>query len=565
MNVYSVRLPQRTQGATASPIRARFLLPDGTVVDLTGATITATKKNINTDAPVTSITGTVAPDVGEAADGWFNWDLSADDVGESGLFLVQFRATGGVAFDATSQGEWYLHPLQDAQAVASPAIVGVTSVQRCAMDNANAPDCANPFATMADVGTGGIPLIDPAVAGNLAVQTAGGEVVDAGYAADENATDGTVVRRRGDGRISAKGVGGGTGAFEANVPTGFGAYSFLTRKNNVERSAIESDNGTLIFLGASADANRLAQTNEVQAVSFGGAQTITAPQQTQARANINAETAGAAATVQGNLNTHTGLTGTAVHGLGTISTQAANNVSISGGSVTGITDLAVADGGTGASTVDGARANLLMASSTLPSKKLVHYSFPTWTNTLTGSGAGAASTTPLFVQDLSSGATALSTVRRSVADNASVGRVGFGQFADWSRRMVFVVNMSFVVLNAEGICRVFFGKTTAAAFGLAATGNYVAVELTNNVITGLHVCKAGVVSSSATSSTLSPIDNITIVSQNGTVELYKNSILLAQTANGPNVLSTGGVHYEVQNGATAANYRAFIATESEAF
>lgn len=37
-------------------------------------------------------------------------------------------------------------------------------------------------------------------------------------------------------------------------------------------------------------------------------------------------------------------------GLGTIATQAANNVSISGGSITGITDLAVADGGTGAST-----------------------------------------------------------------------------------------------------------------------------------------------------------------------------------------------------------------------
>jgi len=37
-------------------------------------------------------------------------------------------------------------------------------------------------------------------------------------------------------------------------------------------------------------------------------------------------------------------------GLGTIATQAANNVSITGGSVTGITDLVVADGGTGAST-----------------------------------------------------------------------------------------------------------------------------------------------------------------------------------------------------------------------
>jgi hypothetical protein len=37
-------------------------------------------------------------------------------------------------------------------------------------------------------------------------------------------------------------------------------------------------------------------------------------------------------------------------GLGTMSTQNANNVTITGGSITGITDLAVADGGTGAST-----------------------------------------------------------------------------------------------------------------------------------------------------------------------------------------------------------------------
>jgi len=45
-------------------------------------------------------------------------------------------------------------------------------------------------------------------------------------------------------------------------------------------------------------------------------------------------------------------------GLGTISTQAANSVSISGGAVTGITDITVADGGTGASNASGARANL---------------------------------------------------------------------------------------------------------------------------------------------------------------------------------------------------------------
>lgn len=44
--------------------------------------------------------------------------------------------------------------------------------------------------------------------------------------------------------------------------------------------------------------------------------------------------------------------------LGTMSTQNANSVSITGGSITGITDLAIADGGTGASTASAAFANL---------------------------------------------------------------------------------------------------------------------------------------------------------------------------------------------------------------
>lgn len=45
-------------------------------------------------------------------------------------------------------------------------------------------------------------------------------------------------------------------------------------------------------------------------------------------------------------------------GLGTVATQAASSVAITGGSITGITDIAIADGGTGGSTPAAARTNL---------------------------------------------------------------------------------------------------------------------------------------------------------------------------------------------------------------
>lgn len=53
-----------------------------------------------------------------------------------------------------------------------------------------------------------------------------------------------------------------------------------------------------------------------------------------------------------------GLASGATTTVGTIATQNANAVSITGGSITGITDLAITDGGTGASTAAGARSNL---------------------------------------------------------------------------------------------------------------------------------------------------------------------------------------------------------------
>jgi len=87
------------------------------------------------------------------------------------------------------------------------------------------------------------------------------------------------------------------------------------------------------------------------------------------------------------------LTTADVSGLGTIATQASSNVSITGGSITGITDLAVADGGTGASDASGARTNLGLVIGTdvlAPTGSAASLtSFPTFNQNTTGTAASA--------------------------------------------------------------------------------------------------------------------------------------------------------------------------------
>lgn len=78
-------------------------------------------------------------------------------------------------------------------------------------------------------------------------------------------------------------------------------------------------------------------------------------------------------------------------GLGTMSTQNANAVAITGGDISGITDLAIADGGTGASTAANARTNLGLGS--LAVKSAVDTADITDLNVTTGKLADNAVTT----------------------------------------------------------------------------------------------------------------------------------------------------------------------------
>lgn len=264
-----------------------------------------------------------------------------------------------------------------------------------------------------------------------------------------------------------------------------------------------------------------------------------------------------------NFVTESGSTARTSLGLGSIATQDASNVTISGGSITGITDLAVADGGTGASTAANARINLLPSYTGNANKVLSINSGGTdveWSTPAVGTGdvVGPSSAvsnrfaafdgiTGKLIKDSTYSSASFEPADATILKSAAIGVTVQGydaQLADVAG--LAVTDGNFIVGNGTNFVAE-SGATARTSLGLG-TGDspeFTAVNIGNATDTTITRSSAGVIAVEGS--------NVLMASNIGsTVQAYDAQLAdvagLTPTDNG--VIIGNGTNFVVESGAT---------------
>jgi len=195
-------------------------------------------------------------------------------------------------------------------------------------------------------------------------------------------------------------------------------------------------------------------------------------------------------------------------GLGSIATQASSSVAITGGSIAGITDLAVADGGTGASTAANARTNLGLGTLATQSGTFSGTSSGTNTGdqtiTLTGNvtGTGTGTFAATIANDAVTGAKLADSSATVVSGNAPSGVGDFTgqQWLNSNTGFTYIWDGS-VWQRTAGLQTITFSDTTPLSFSVAYPDNFSAVITSAMESQGANAVLVGPITGSAATPT----------------------------------------------------------------
>lgn len=189
----------------------------------------------------------------------------------------------------------------------------------------------------------------------------------------------------------------------------------------------------------------------------------------------------------------------------TMSQQNANAVSISGGTISGITPLGVASGGTGANTAAGARSSLQLGNIAIMNTSNVAFTGGTVDNIVITGGNVSGLNAPLAVVDGGTGSNVASSARTNL---------GLGTISTQNANAVTITGGSISGISPIAVLSGGTGSSTASGarnnlgLGTMATQNAEAVGITGGTLDGITVLNASGVN--ITSGTISGITDLAV-------------------------------------------------------